>query len=97
MSRFILSPRAREDLEKIWIYSTQNWDPVQAEHYLRRIEEAVHLLAETPVRGRSCDHIRKGYRKYPVGSHILFYRSVSHGIDVVRILHRQMDFDRHLP
>lgn len=97
MSRFILSPRARDDLDGIWNYTARIWDMDQAERYLRRIAEAVDLVAETPALGRNCDHIRDGYRKYPVGSHVLFYRLTDDGIDVVRILHSQMDFDRHLP
>jgi toxin ParE1/3/4 len=39
--------------------------------------------------------VRAGYRKYPGGSHVLFYRPATDGVDIVRILHQQMDFDRH--
>jgi len=40
---------------------------------------------------------RAGYRKLAAGSHVLFYRVMSEGdIDVVRVLHRRMDVDRHL-
>ena len=46
--------------------------------------------------GRPCDAIRKGYRKRSVGRHVIFYRTVNGGVDVVRILHEQMDVDRHL-
>jgi plasmid stabilization system protein ParE len=28
---------------------------------------------------------------------VLFYRQVEDAVDVVRILHQNMDFDRHLP
>jgi toxin ParE1/3/4 len=97
MSRFVLSPRARADLNGIWDYTARKWGADQAERYLRRIAEAVDLIAETPTIGRNCDHIREGYRKYPVGSHVLFYRESDDSVDVVRILHQQMDFDRHLP
>lgn len=97
MSRFVLSPRARADLDEIWSYTAQRWDVDQAERYLRRIAEAVDLVAENPGLGRNCDYIRQGYQKFPVGSHVLFYRQVQDAIDIVRILHQQMDFDRHLP
>jgi toxin ParE1/3/4 len=97
MSRFVLSPRARADLDEIWSYTMQRWGVDQAERYLRRIAEAVDLITENPDLGRNCDHVRQGYQKYPVGSHVLFYRQIQDMIDVVRILHRQMDFDRHLP
>jgi toxin ParE1/3/4 len=97
MSLFVLSPRARDDLDGIWTYTARTWDVDQAERYIRRIAEAIDLVAETPMLGRNCDHIREGYRKHPVGSHVLFYRLINDGIDVVRILHSHMDFDRHLP
>jgi toxin ParE1/3/4 len=97
MSRFVLSPRARDDLDGNWTYTARRWGADQAERYLRRIAEAVELIAETPALGRTCDHVREGYRKYPVGSHVLFYRAIDDGVDVVRILHQRMDFDRHLP
>ena len=97
MSRFVLSPRARDDLNAIWAYTARTWDADQAERYIRRIADVIDLVAGTPTLGRNCDHIRQGYRKHPVGSHMLFYRLINDGIDVVRILHSQMDFDRHLP
>lgn len=97
MSRFVLTPRAKADLDEIWDYTVRKWSIEQAERYLRLIAEAFELIAEMPERGRSCDGIREGYRKYPVDSHILFYREIADGVDVVRILHQRMDFDRHLP
>jgi toxin ParE1/3/4 len=41
--------------------------------------------------------VRPDYRKYPSGSHVLFYRLTDDGIDVVRILHERMDYERHIP
>ena len=52
--------------------------------------------ARDPRRGRPCDDVRAGYFRHPVGSHVVFYRRVAGGIDVVRILHQRMDFQRHL-
>ncbi len=96
MNRVVFTPRARADLDDIWEYTARRWGIDQAERYLRRIAEAAELIAETPGRGRNCDYVREGYRKYPVGLHVLFYREMSGSVDVVRILHQQMDFDRHL-
>jgi toxin ParE1/3/4 len=97
MSRAVFTPRARADLDDIWEYTARRWGIDRAELYLRRIAEAAELIAETPDRARSCDYVRQEYRKYPVGSHMLFYREMSGGVDIVRILHQQMDYDRHLP
>jgi toxin ParE1/3/4 len=96
MSRYVLSPRARADLDDIWVYSAQRWGTDQAEDYIRLLQNAIETVAEEPRRGRACDEFRKGYRKYPAGSHVLFYRNVKSGIDIIRILHSGMDFERHL-
>jgi toxin ParE1/3/4 len=97
MSRAVFTPRARADLDDIWEYTARRWGIDRAELYLRRIAEAAELIAQTPGRGRSSGHVREGYRKYPVGSHVLLYREISGGVDIVRVLHQQMDYDRHLP
>lgn len=96
MTRFVLSPLARADLGQIWDYTEQRWGANQAETYLRRLQAAIELVAADPDQGRRCDEIRPGYRKHPAGSHILFYRLLPDGIDILRILHRRMDFERHL-
>jgi toxin ParE1/3/4 len=96
MSRFTLSPRARADIEEIWDYTEARWSRDQAEIYVRQIKTAIENLAADPSRGRACDDVRAGYRKYPVGSHVAFYRVTPDGIDIVRILHGRMDFERHL-
>jgi toxin ParE1/3/4 len=96
MTHKVLSPRAQRDIEEIWDYSASIWGVQQAEVYVRQIRRAVEIVAEDPRRGRNCDNIRAGYRKYPAGSHFVFYRAVEGGIDVVRILHQRMDFDQHL-
>jgi len=93
---FSLRPRAIADLEDIWDYSTETWGSVQAERYLRLINDCFRKIAENPKTGRSCDAIRKGYRKRNVGRHVIFYRTTKGGVDVVRILHERMDIDRHL-
>jgi toxin ParE1/3/4 len=83
-------------IDKIWEYTARRWGADQAETYLRMLQGAIETVADDPRKGRSCDGIRRGYWKYPAGSHILFYRKLKGGIDVVRILHGRMDFERHL-
>lgn len=96
MNRIVLSPRAQADLEAIWNYTEEHWSADQAEHYVRAIWTAIEAIASDTRKGRACDDVRPGYRKYPAGSHVLFYRTSDAGIDVVRILHERMDFEQHL-
>jgi len=49
-----------------------------------------------PHRGRACDDIRPGYRKYHVGRHLIFYRESPEGLEIIRILHDRMDIETHL-
>ena len=97
MSRYVLSPAARADLEQIWHYTYETWDDDQAEKYVREIQRAIERVVDNPMIGRACDEVRPGYRKHAVGSHTLYYRIASVDvIDVVRILHQRMDVDRHV-
>jgi len=96
MPNYIFSPLAQADMDEIWDYTAKNWDIKQAEAYTRELKEAVESLAANPKWGRSCENVRLGYYKYPVGSHVLFFCLLDKGIDVKRILHERMDFDRHL-
>jgi len=93
---FVLSPRAQADLDEIWDHTAARWSEDQAERYIRDIWRAINAVADDSRKARACDDIRPGYRKYGVGSHVLFLREVGKTIDIVRILHQRMDFNRHL-
>lgn len=95
--RYVLTPAAQRDLEQVWEYTCQRWSDDQAEAYVREIQRAVELLADSPLLGRACDEARAGYRRYAAGSHLLFYRMPdADTIEIVRVLHKRMDVDQHL-
>jgi toxin ParE1/3/4 len=96
VKRYVLSPRAQKDIDDIWEYTVEHWNVRQAEIYLRQIRRAIETVAAEPNIARACDDIRPGYWKYPAGSHVMFFRITDKGINVVRILHSRMDFERHL-
>ena len=91
-----LTPRAVSDLEDIWLYTFQTWSPNQADVYHRKIIEGLDRILAGTAQSRACDHIRQGYFKSSVGSHLIFYRVADYGFEVVRILHQSMDIERHL-
>jgi toxin ParE1/3/4 len=96
VSPFRLSPAARQDLSSIWDFTQEKWDARQAETYVTEIRAAIERVAARPDRGRPCDEIRSGYRRYAIGSHLVFYVERGDGVDVIRILHQRMDPTRHL-
>jgi len=96
MRQIRLSPKARADFNSIWDYSAQRWGVDQAEEYVRALHATMKLLAASPHLGRSIDDTRQGYFKFPAASHIIFYRMTARHLDVIRILHKSMDAERHL-
>jgi toxin ParE1/3/4 len=89
-----LSPLAEADLERIWVYSLDNWSVQQADRYHGDIVAVLVDLAAGRRTGRPVS-VREGYLKYPVGSHFVFYRLTDRSVDVIRILHKRMDVERH--
>jgi toxin ParE1/3/4 len=62
--------------------------------YIKQFDEGFHLLSETPAIGKKCDDIKIGYRKFPQGSHLVFYREMTKSkIRIIRILHKSMDVE----
>jgi toxin ParE1/3/4 len=96
MSGYRLTPAAQRDLSSIWDHTEERWDIRQAETYLWEMRAAIERIASDPERGRTCDEIREGYRRYGIGSHLIFYTARADGVDVIRILHQRMDPTRHL-
>ena len=96
MGAFTLTNKARADLKSIATFTQRKWGKKQRRFYTLQFDDAFHALADTPTLGKKCDFIKQGYRKFHVGSHIAFYRSIdSSEIEVVRILHKRMDI-KHL-
>ena len=95
-AEFRLRPAATQDLESIWIYTTEQWGIEQAHRYTDELTKAFKLLANNPEQGGACDEIREGYRRYRVGRHVIYYRIADYGVDVVRVLHGRMDPPRHV-
>ena len=90
-----LSPRAETDLEEIWLYTFEHWSAEQADRYQHLIMAAIEGLANGRKTGRQV-RVREAYYKYPVGSHVVFYRQSDSNLDVIRILHQRMDVPAHL-
>jgi len=90
MPEYRLAPKARDDMEVVWLYSLKQWGAEQTGRYIDDLTEAFGFLAESPKAGTKCEHIRSGYRKYPVIRHVVYYREASYGVEVMRILHDRM-------
>ena len=91
-----LSPKAREDMESVWLYTLSQWGLEQTERYIDDLAAAFQLLSSSHRLGKSCDNIRPGYRKHPTLRHVIYYREIDYGIEIIRVLHDHQLAARHL-
>ena len=96
MNEILFSPQAKADLSAIWDYTYTEWGAEQAEKYVRDLWTVLQEKTRDLTKSVDISDVRKGYRKIQAGSHVIFFRVTRDGaVDVVRILHQKMDFDRH--
>ena len=90
MNTFRLSPAARSDLDDIWFYIAQD-DPEVADKFIRAIVSRFPKLAAMPELGRRREELLPRLRSLVVGQHVIFYRPMESGIEIVRVLHGARD------
>ena len=92
-----ISEKAIEDIEKIWLYTYENWSAEQADRYYKLIFDEIEYLSQNFEEGKSMEFIRKSYRSSKVKSHLIFYKIGKDGVvEIIRILHQQMDIENRL-
>lgn len=97
MPHFRIKVAAKNDLKYIAKFTEKTWRQEQRNKYLTEFDRAFHQLADNNELGKACDHIRTGYRVFPVGSHVIFYKISGHQrIDIIRVLHKRMDVPSQL-
>ena len=96
VNKVYLKPKVYEDLENIYNYSAVNFGETKAIKYINDIDQVFSKLSKGDISGKTCDYIKVNLRKLNVNSHVIFYKHNENLIDVIRILHQQQDFSRHL-
>mgnify|MGYP003411785415 CR=1 FL=1 len=92
MKLFALTRKAQDDLRNIALYTEDQWGVAQRNIYIKKFDDTFHTPGENPAIGKECDEFMPGYRKFPEGSHIIFYKpGTTSVIEVIRILHKSMD------
>jgi toxin ParE1/3/4 len=97
MRSFDLTKSAQADLKSIARHTQERWGARQRNVYLKEIDQVFQFIAKNPLMGRTCDEILEGYRKFPHGAHVIYYKQLAaDDLLIVRILHGTMDADAHL-
>jgi toxin ParE1/3/4 len=97
MSKFIISEKALEDLNNIWIYTAENWSIEQANRYYNLIVDEIEYVSGNFEEIKDFGNIRKNYKFSKVKSHLVFYKKTENTeMEVVRILHERMDLKNRI-
>ena len=96
MRQIRLRSRAEIDLVDIWAYTFAQWDEGQADKYVDELQVAINHLVDHPQRGVPRSNVRDGFRVLFVNRHAVYYQLTPATVDIVRVLHAQMDPDGHL-
>ena len=97
MPKYIISEKALEDINNIWIYTAENWSVEQADRYYNLIIDEIEYIVDNLDMALDFEKIRKSYRYSKVKSHLIFFKKdKANKIEVVRILHERMDIENRL-
>ncbi|MBN8566225.1 MAG: type II toxin-antitoxin system RelE/ParE family toxin [Flavobacteriales bacterium] len=97
MSNYIISKKALEDIDAIWVYTAENWSVEQANRYYNLIFDEIEYIAQNFMMAKDFGLIRKAYRYSKVKSHLVFFKKNKlNEIEVIRVLHEKMDIESRL-
>jgi len=92
MPYIVKRPRVKTDLVEIWEYIADDSE-AYADIFIETIDRKFLALAEQPSIGRARDELEIGLRSLPVGRYVIFYRQITQGIEIVRVLHGARDVE----
>ncbi|HEU4854330.1 MAG TPA: type II toxin-antitoxin system RelE/ParE family toxin [Nitrosospira sp.] len=90
----VFADLAQRDIDDILAYTLENRGAGQLEKYKIMLDTAFKEIEQNPDMGKS--GLLPGLRRFPAGSHVIFYRVDDTSISVIRVLHGRMDYSRHL-
>lgn len=88
MANYRVSPEAKDDLRRIWLYGIENWGVVAADRYYNAFFKHFEQLAEQPLL-YPASSIREGYRRGVCGVDSVYYRVDGKTIEIMAIIGRQ--------
>ena len=98
MSNYILSKQADADLEGIYQYTLDKWGIEQFNLYRKQINVALETVAKEPksIQSKAREDLASGCRFYHVAHHYIVYRIGKKCIEVGRVLHEKMNFEKQV-
>lgn len=93
MQNFRLSPAAESDLTDIWTYRADSSEE-RADEFIEHLVKQFMMLTTFPEAGRKRPELKKGIRSFVAEHHVIFYRTINQGIEIVRVLDGTRDIDK---
>jgi len=90
MACLLRTSLAETDLLEIWAYIAQD-NPSAADKLLDDVGKVCRRLAEHPEAGPNREELARNLRSFTVGNYVIFYRPITDGIIVIRVLHGARD------
>jgi toxin ParE1/3/4 len=92
--RYQLTDQADTDLFEISLYLAHQGNIETAERFIDTVHQKLVRLADFPGIGRTRKELAPGLRSIPEGQYVIFYRTTSKGILVIRVLHGSREAKR---
>lgn len=102
VDRIRIAPQAERDIDGFVVYLAAEADVETAVRFFDAAHETFKAILDNPRIGRARPAGKSrnaGIRQWAVsgfGKHLIFYREVPTGIDIIRLLHGSRDIDRVL-
>ena len=94
MANYKTTPKAEEDLRRMWFYGLENWGEPAANEYIATFHTHFERLIEFPEAHPVYDASR-GYRRSVHREQNVFYHILGEDIEILAILGKQNP-DKHL-
>lgn len=83
-------PAAEEDLESIADYIAED-NPSRAVTFVQELREKCRRLSEMPRSAPARPELGADIRSRPAGNYVVYYRPLSDGVEIIRILHARRE------
>ncbi|MEM8804545.1 MAG: type II toxin-antitoxin system RelE/ParE family toxin [Cyanobacteria bacterium P01_G01_bin.38] len=93
MREFRLSALAESDLTAIWNYAG-DYNELVADALIDRLVKRFVMLSTFQEAGRERPELGSGIRSFPVDRYVIFYRIITEGIEIIRVLHGSRDIEQ---
>ncbi|MFY7987290.1 MAG: type II toxin-antitoxin system RelE/ParE family toxin [Flavobacterium sp.] len=94
--KYRITESAYHDLSDIYFYTLQKWSEDQAIKYFDSIIQEIELLSQAPEKAKRIPQVGQDFFCFKALSHYVFFKKNNDTVEIIRILHKIMDFPKHL-